>query len=239
VNWLRALIRRGQPVLSEAQAGALQGYRVLPRPDSDAALGIQRAVVVDVEASGLEPKRDRLLSIGAIGVGAGMAHYADTYDVVLRQDRPSEPHNILVHGIGGAAQLEGRDPAAGLLDFLAFAGKAPLVAFHADFDRILIERATTAALGIKPDNRWLDLALLAPALFPDQPDGARTLDAWLQRFGIENYARHDALADALATAQLLLVALAEAGRQGLVTWAQLARLQEGQRWLARGRRVFL
>jgi hypothetical protein len=35
---------------------------------------------------------------------------------------------------------------------------------------------------------------------------------------------------------LLLVALAEAGRQGLTTWAQLARLQEGQRWLARARR---
>jgi len=235
VNWL-AWFRRAKPALDAAGAAALERYHLLPEPDPAAALGTQRTLVVDVEASGLDPLRDRLISIGAVGVRAGLAHHDDAFEVLLRQEEASGEANILVHGIGGAAQLEGRDPAAGLLDFLAFAGKAPLVAFHADFDRILIERATTAALGIKPDNRWLDLALLAPALFPDQPDGARTLDAWLQRFGIENHARHDALADAVATAQLLLVALAEARRQGLTSWAQLARLQKSQRWLARVRR---
>jgi DNA polymerase-3 subunit epsilon len=203
------------------------------QPDSSTA---QRTVVVDVEASGLDPLHDRLISIGAIGVCSGLAHYDDAFEVVLRQEEASGEANILVHGIGGTAQLAGRAPAAAMRDFLAFAGEAPLVAFHADFDRILIEGAAVAALGMKPRNRWLDLALLAPALFPDQPEGERTLDHWLRRFGIENYDRHNALADALATAQLLLVALAEAGRQGLTGWAQLARLQEGQRWLSRARR---
>ena len=136
-----------------------------------------------------------------------------------------------MHGIGGFAQRQGRDPASGLVDFLGFAGKDPLVAFHADFDRILIERAAAATLRMKPENAWLDLALLAPALFPDHQHTARTLDDWLQLFGIQNHDRHDALADALATAQLLLVILAAAGRQGLATWADLARLQKDRRWL--------
>ena len=61
---------------------------------------------------------------------------------------------------------------------------------------------------------------------------ARVLDDWLGVFGIENYARHDALADALATAQLLLAVLAAAERAGLPAWADLARLQKDQRWLA-------
>jgi DNA polymerase-3 subunit epsilon len=235
VNW-RAWFRRGKPALAADQAAVLDRYRVLPEPESAAALGTQRAVVVDVESSGLDPLRDRLISIGAVGVRAGLLHHDDAFEALLRQEEASGEANILVHGIGGTAQLAGREPAAGLLDFLAFTGKAPLVAFHADFDRVLVERASAAALGTKPANRWLDLALLAPALFPDQPEGARTLDHWLRRFGIENYQRHNALADALATAQLLLVALAEAGRQGLTTWAQLARLQDGQRWLARVRR---
>jgi DNA polymerase-3 subunit epsilon len=238
VNWLRALIRRGKPALGEVHGAALQRYLALPEPGHGAALGALRAVVVDVEASGLDPFHDRLISIGAIGVRAGLVHHGDAFEVVMRQERPSGEANILVHGIGGTAQLAGREAAAALLDFLAFAGKDPLVAFHADFDRILIERATAAALGIKTDNRWLDLALLAPALFPDQPEAARTLDDWLRRFGIENYARHDALADALATAQLLLVVLAEAARQGAGTWAQLVRLQHDQRWLSNARRVF-
>jgi DNA polymerase III subunit epsilon len=237
VSWLRALIRR-KPALRETQGAAVQRYRALSPADPDAAVATQRVLVVDVESSGLDPLRERLISVGAVAVQGGLARQDDAFEVVLRQEKPSGNANILVHGIGGTAQLTGREAADGLLDFLEFAGKAPLVAFHADFDRVLIERAIAAALGMKPANRWLDLALLAPALFPDQPEDMRSLDDWLQRFGVENHLRHNALADALATAQLLLVVLAAAGKQGLATWAQLARLQEDQRWLARARRPF-
>lgn len=219
-------------------AAGLAAYRSRAQPDPGAALAVQRVIVVDVEASGLDPSRDRLISIGAVAVQGGLARFDDSFDTVLRQATASDDRNILVHGIGGSAQLLGRDPASALVDFLGFAGKAPLIAFHADFDRILIERAAAATLRMKPDNTWLDLALLAPALFPDDERSARTLDDWLHRFGIQNHDRHDALADALATAQLLLVVLAAAGRQGLKSWADLARLQKDRRWLvASGRTV--
>ena len=56
----------------------------------------------------------------------------------------------------------------------------------------------------------------------------------MQAFDIDNYARHDALADALATAQLLLVILAAAEKkQGMKTCADLISLENGQRWLRR------
>ena len=230
MNWLHRLLRRPAR-LDSAVTAELAAYRSRAHPDPGAALAIQRAIVVDVEASGLDPFRDRLISIGAIAVLGGLARLDDSFDTVLRQDAVSDDRNILVHGIGGSAQRLGRDPASGLVDFLGFAGKAPLVAFHADFDRILIERTAAATLRMKPDNAWLDLALLAPALFPDHGRAARTLDEWLHVFGIQNHDRHNALADALATAQLLLVVLAAAGRQGLSTWAELARLQNDRRWL--------
>jgi len=237
MNWLARLLRRA-PVLDAGHIAALDAYRSREKPDRHSPLAGQRLVVVDVEASGLDPNSDRLISIGAIAVRGGLACLDDSFETVLRQDEASDDRNILVHGIGGSAQLQGRDPASGLIDFLGFAGRAPLVAFHADFDRILIERTAAAALRMKPDNAWLDLALLAPALFPDYERTARTLDDWLHRFGIQNHDRHDALADALATAQLLLVVLAAAGRQGLATWADLARLQKDRRWLgAPGRYV--
>lgn len=237
MNWLRGLLRR-PPRVDGAVAAALAGYRSREQPDLGSVLAAQRVIVVDVETSGLDPFRDRLISIGAIAVQSGLVCLDESFETVLRQEVASEDHNILIHGIGGSAQMLGRDPAAALVDFLAFSGKVPLVAFHSDFDRVLIERATTAALGIKPDNLWLDLAVLAPALFPDYGRTVRTLDDWLQFFGIQNPDRHDALADALATAQLLLVVLAAAGRQGLATWAQLARLQKDQKWLgALGRTV--
>ena len=237
MNWLSGLLRR-QPQIDGAIAAALAGYRSQEQPDLQTALATQRVVVVDVEASGLDPTSDRLISVGAVAVQGGLVRLNDSFETVLRQETASDDRNILIHGIGGSAQLLGRDPASGLVDFLGFAGKAPLIAFHADFDRILIERTTGATLRMKPDNAWLDLALLAPALFPEHERTARTLDGWLNLFGIQNHDRHDALADALATAQLLLVVLAAAGRQGLATWADLARLQKDRRWLgAPGRYV--
>ena len=232
MSWLARLAGRS-PALDATARAALEAYRSSPAPDLRGPLAGGRLVVVDVETSGLDPLRDRLISIGAVTVSGGRIRLDGSFEAVLRQERPSAHDNILVHGIGGSAQLAGHDPAAGLLGFLRFAGKAPLVGFHADFDRVAIERAAAGALGIKPRNPWLDLAFLAPAVFPRHARTARTLDDWMGVFGIDNHARHDAVADALATAQLLLVVLAETGKQGMTSCADLIGLEKAQRWLDR------
>lgn len=230
MSWLRRLMGRA-PALDGAIEARLAAWRALQRADAGAELSAQRLVVVDVESSGLDPRNDRLISIGAVIVQGAAVRLSEAFSITLRQEQPSDERNILVHRIGGTAQIEGRDHCEALMDFLDFAGKAPLVAFNADFDRTLIERASRAALGMAPDGDWLDLAALAPAVFPERARSARNLDDWLQVFAIENYDRHNALADAVATAQLLLPVLAAARGQGVVTCAGLLRLQKGYRWL--------
>ena len=230
MSWLGSLWRRW-PTLDDALAARLAAWRALEPAESEADLVGQRLVVVDVESSGLDLARDRLISIGAVAVQEGTVRLSDAFATTLRQDRPSSDENILVHRIGGTAQAEGREHGVAIMDFLDYAGKAPLVAFNADFDRVLIERAVAAALGAGPEGSWLDLAILAPALYPEHASDARTLDDWLRLFSIENHDRHDALADAVATAQLLLPMLAAARRQGIQTCAGLRGLQRGYRWL--------
>ena len=230
MRWLDALWRR-EPALDSGQRAALEAYRSQEEPDLRVVLAAQRMVVVDVETSGLDPFSDRLLSIGAVAVGGGLVRFDESLEVVLQQARPSDTGNILIHGIGGSAQLGGREPVAGLLDFLTFAGKAPLVGFNVGFDRIVIERATSSVLGMKPDNIWLDLAVLLPSLFPPLAPVAHTLDDWTGVFGIDNYSRHDAVADALATAQLWLVVMAHARKEGIKSCADLIRAEKGLRWL--------
>jgi DNA polymerase-3 subunit epsilon len=51
---------------------------------------------------------------------------------------------------------------------------------------------------------WADLAYVTPALYPELARQCRSLDQWMVRFGIGNFARHNALADAVSTAELLL-----------------------------------
>ena len=70
---------------------------------------------------------------------------------------------------------------------------------------------------------WFDAAVVAPLLFPDAAPHCRHLDDWLAHFGIAVYARHGALADAYATAELWLVLLQAAQRENITTRASTAR----------------
>ena len=232
MNWISRLFGR-QPRLTPEQTATLSTYLGTPDPDTSVPADRQRLVVVDVETSGLDPLHDRLLAIGAVGVNQGVIRLEDSFEIVLRQEVSSNHENILVHGIDGTTQRSGHEHPEALARFLAFAGKAPLVGFHSDFDRIAINRAMRPALGIVPANAWIDLAAAAPLLFPAHARNARALDDWTRIFGIENPARHSALADALATAQLLQVVLAQAAESGGHRLCDLVAASTEQRWLAR------
>jgi len=230
MSWFSDLLRLA-PVLDADLSQAVNTYRKLPAPDLGRPLHAHRYVVVDVETSGLNPLKDSLISIGALAISDGLIRFEQSFEVVLRQEAPSDHGNILVHGIGGTTQVTGKDPADGLVDFLRFAGKAPLIGFHADFDRVVIARAIHKVLGLNLPNVWLDVAVLAPVLFGERAASAHSLDEWMSVFGITNYARHDAVADALATAQLFQIVLARAAQQGMASCADLIRLEKDRRWL--------
>lgn len=62
--------------------------------------------------------------------------------------------------------------------FSAFADTDPLVAYHADFDRLFLERAARDALGVALPRTWIDAAWLAPALLDRVSGYHRPLDDW-------------------------------------------------------------
>lgn len=220
--------RRVRPAHDHLQR--LNAWRALHPPHTDVTLSRQRCVVVDVETAGLDPRRDALIAIGAVAVREGRIQVAETLEVVLRQATVSTHANILVHGIGGTAQREANEPEEGLLQFLEFVGKDPLIAFHVMFDETALRGALRRHLGVNLRARWLDLAYLLPVLFPEHARSARMLDEWLRVFGIEVAQRHNASADALVTAQLLLIALERARRHGDDDYRSLRKLEKAQRY---------
>lgn len=197
----------------------------------------ERWVVLDVESTGLDPSRDRLLAVAAVAVrwkqGRPGVELGDRFAVVLADAaRRWDKTNILVHGIGVGAQRRGLPPAQALSDFEAWVGTAPRLGFHVDFDRVLIERALRLHLPHAPTvprDRWLDLEPLAALTHP-QVRG-RSLDDWLAHFGIECLQRHDAAADTLATAELLLRLWPALQREGASGFGACRRLAASRRWL--------
>lgn len=211
----------------DARRDALRKQTVdLKQPLAD-----MRWVAVDVETGGLDAAHDPLLSIGAVAIEQGCIVFEPSLEVGLRQAHPTAAANILIHGIGGSEQRAGDAPHAALLDWLEFAQGAPRVAFHAAFDRTVLQREERAQLDLVSRAPWFDAAVVAPLLFPAAAPHCRHLDDWLAHFGIAVYARHGALADAYATAELWLVLLAAAQRENIGTAHRLHRLLRARRWL--------
>ena len=234
MGWLSSLSERFRPrptAVPEHRA-ALAAWQALPEAALELPHARQRYVVVDVETSGLDMKRDRLIAIGAVAVQGGGIDFADAFQIVLQQREASSTENILIHGIGAGEQRDGVEPAAALLAFLDFVGKSPLVAYHAFFDEAMLAKAMRAHLGQVPGFFWLDLAWVLPELFPDfRRDGRVALDDWLTYFGIENIQRHNAVSDAYATACLLQIAGARGTARGSDSAAAFARIEKARRWL--------
>jgi len=230
MNWLTRLFRPGprlDPLVAQRRDAWMQGVG----GDLGSGFDSARYVVVDVETTGLDLVRDRLIAIGACVVENGRVTLVESFEIVLRQDKVSSKDNILIHGIGGEAQREGVEPVDALLRFLDFLGKSPLVAFHVTFDQTMIKKAMREYLGFEFKHPWLDLAYVMPGLLPEYARRYRALDDWSGHFRINNFARHSALADALATAQLLLCALPLAQRKHSSSYRDLQALEKAQRWV--------
>lgn len=189
--------------------------------------GRARYVVVAIEASGVGTRRERLFSLDAVAVDGLRIDLSDCFGAVLRQRRASAAADSVTHGNGGQAQLQGVEPAAAMLGFLEYLGKAPLVAFQAGLTSGVVERAVRRVLGAPFAHPCLDLAALLPALYPQ--DRCATLGQWLERFALAEGPHCEAPASPVAVAQLLQSALDAATRAGLVNAWQLDGLQQAPR----------
>lgn len=233
----RRRIRRSLPDNVQARLAALRvRARQRAREDRSVTAGLfslARLVAMDLETTGPNMHADRIISIGGIAVCGRAVRHQDAFEVVVRQERESRHDNILVHQIGGQQQRGGEEPVGALLSFLEYLDGSIAVAFRAEFDATVLRRELHECLGVRASLRFLDLAVVLPALFPGTPNDS--LDDWAQHFALPPIGRHDAIADAYASAQLLLLALEQSQRLGLRTAGELLDLEASQRWLGRRR----
>lgn len=227
MSWLARLFRSSGELSGDLEV-RLRAWRRLPAADERTPFAEARFLVADVETTGLDARRDRLLAIGAVAVEAGRLLPGQGFEVTLRAPVASARANILVHGITPDAQTGGAAPDEALMEFLEFARRDVLIGYHAAFDQAVLDRAAREYLGVRLANPWIDIAQLAPALVPEAKLVRRSLDDWLAYFGLRVHARHRAAYDAFATAELTLILLARAAARGLTSISQLRALCEQQ-----------
>ncbi len=165
-----------------------------------------RWCALDLEMTGLDPRKDEIISFGAIPIEGGRIQLHATATGLLRPSREVGEASIPVHGIrdvdlSRAPSLkDGIDP---LLE--AIAGRV-LVFHSAAIDRPFLKRALREK-GLRLRNPFVDTELLGRLWLHERDGGLHrrlSLGDLASALGLPAEHPHDSLGDALTTAQVFI-----------------------------------
>jgi DNA polymerase-3 subunit epsilon len=185
------------------------------------ALVARGFVALDLETTGLDPRRDAVVAAAAIPIVAGESRAG--YVTLVNPGRPIPTAATAIHGISDA-MVAAAPPIADVLDELEAACRDRLIVGHrVDFDLAVLAREARARRRPSLTNASLCTMRLAAALYPGRRD--LDLDAVASHLGIAIPDRHTARGDAVAAAQILLALVPELRRRGITTVDELLWLQ--------------
>ena len=165
-----------------------------------------RFVILDSETTGLNPRVDRLITIGAIAVRGSEILIEDSFDALLKVEHNTEA--VTVHGVTRDQSRNGVDEPVALERFLDYLRDGVIVGHHIGHDIETIDAALERHWGIRLQNRSLDTMDLTLHLERDGAFAGRppirqfTLDGLCAMFGVVPHDRHTASGDAFITAQI-------------------------------------
>lgn len=168
--------------------------------------------VVDLETTGIDPARDRIVQMAAVVVN-GLGEIVESFDTVVRPEFPEQYEHGAehVHGISREmVEQHGMPLRAALSRIWSISEGRVFTAHNARFDIGFLEAESDRVGMSRRVTDYVDTLALARRL-----DSARarkhSLEALCAHYGIERERAHEARSDATATAQVLMHLLDELG----------------------------
>lgn len=155
-------------------------------------------IALDVETTGLNPARDRLLEIGAVKVQDGVI--CGSYETLVDAEIPVPARIQELTGITDEMRRSGKKAADAVRGFLEFRGSLPVVGHNVSFDYGFLKQAAVNA-GFAFETEALDTLKIARAVLPGLV--SRSLPALCAYYRIDPGSAHRALDDAKSAHTLL------------------------------------
>ncbi|MCH9740249.1 MAG: 3'-5' exonuclease [Epsilonproteobacteria bacterium] len=164
-------------------------------------------VVYDCETTGLNPKKDNIISIGAVKIKGNKILTDQAIHIYVEQDEQINHESITIHQIRHC-DLHGAIPAHEAIErFLYYIGNRKLAGYYLEFDVAMVNKYTKKLFGITLPNRQEEVS----AIYYDKkietiPQGHIDLrfDTILEDLKLPKLQAHDALNDAIMTAMIYL-----------------------------------
>ncbi len=160
-------------------------------------------VSLDLETTGLNNRRDRILALAAVPVCDRRVRLSERFSTLVRPGRSFGIDSIRHHRLRPADLIDAPPLAAVLPEFLRWLGNRPLLGYCIRFDLAMLAEPVRAVTGFALPNASTDLAFAyarrcrrrQPETEPDM-----RLEAIAASLGVPVLGRHSALGDAVTVA---------------------------------------
>ncbi|MFO0754774.1 MAG: 3'-5' exonuclease, partial [Thermodesulfovibrionales bacterium] len=188
-------------------------------------------VVLDTELTGLDERRDAIVSLGALRMTGGRIELGGSFYELVKPAKELTAQSIVIHGITPSEVMMRPDIGTVLFEFLQYCGSGILVGHCLSLDLSFLNREMRRRSGGVLPNAAVDTFVLYGWLRKRMPSH-RLLAAPLRDYRLHGMARlfgvpvqgaHNALMDAFVTAQLFQRFLPLARECGMRTAGDLLR----------------
>lgn len=169
-------------------------------------------VCLDLEMTGLNPKTDHILSVGAIKItqkhGVLSIDTANSLSLICRPPVMPTTDSIIIHGLRPVDVENGLDYEKMLNVLLPFIGGRTVVGFCTEMDVGFLNTLIKPYLGVALPNDRLDVSIMEQKIRqrqnknPEIPIEKKHLNTLLNEYRIPRLPSHNALNDAMMTAML-------------------------------------
>ncbi|MFT4098487.1 MAG: 3'-5' exonuclease [Rhodoblastus sp.] len=180
-----------------------QSFRFLFEPGPP-----DEVVVVDCETTGLDVAKDDIITIAAVKVRRNRILTSEKFVAIARPEAKMKPEAIKVHHVFESETEKGERIRKIMRDFLHFVGGRPLVGYYLEFDVAMIDKNVLPLIQIELPNPMIEVsAMYYERRYGNAEPGVQidlTFARILHDLGIPMLDQHDALNDAIMTAQAYL-----------------------------------
>lgn len=197
----------------EKHPSIIANHRRFERFDQNKPIETYQFVSLDTELTGLDLRRDAVVSIGAVRIEGLQIITGNNFFSYVRPKRSMPKVSTLIHRIT-PDQIEGAPDLRQVMpDFVDFVGNALLVGHFIALDMAFLNRAARRLIGGPLRSPCLDTMKLAQAYEERQRGGhydrvevaaGYNLGTLSEKYHLPRFEQHDALGDAFQTACLFV-----------------------------------
>lgn len=164
-------------------------------------------VCLDCETTGLSPRKDEILSIGAVHIKDNKVIMRETFNIFVKPSKNISAESIKIHHIRPIDLENAVSSKEAIYKILEFIGSRPIVGYYIKFDIAMISKYTKKYIGVNLPNESIEVSSM---FFKSKKKTSEyefidlKFDTIMKELDIPTLGKHDALNDAIMTSMMFL-----------------------------------